>query len=138
MIQNPGIEQEFAYDFWLIYSGKNSKKIVSGTLAPILETVLNRKVAKGFNCYIPGKNKFENIIETAEKSKKAIIVLSPERSLRKWFRYEVEIALLKGPTNTLVVRSEQGPALKCLKPLDEILINRENPKEALDSIIRKL
>ena len=138
ILQNPNVEYHFEYDFWVVYSGLRSQRWVLNKLLPTAEK-LDRTVAFDIVCYIPGKNNFENIKQTAQKSRKVIIILGQEIDPNEFFRYEIEHALMKGPQDVLVCqfgpleKSERRLVTKfpCLEPLCKIQIHHAQPSEEL-------
>ena len=141
LLQVPSTVYHLEYDFWVVYSGLKSQEWVVNKLLPRAHE-LDKIIAIGIKCYLPGKARYKNIRETAQKSQKVIIVLGPERSPNELFRYEIEHALLKGPQDTQVCelsavelsRTGLTPRFSCLKPLSKITINPAKPNEELVAI----
>ena len=121
-------EVQYEYDFWLVYSGLESQRWIVDHTLPLLD----EKLTIDFNSYIPGKTDLENIVETANKAKKVIIVLGPESHPNELLRYEIEHALMKGPENALVCKilgEGEVPEFSCLRPLPTMCFKPTQPYE---------
>ena len=119
---------QYEYDFWLVYSGLESQRLIVDHMLPVID----EKLAIDLNSYVPGKTDLENIVETANKAKKVIIVLGPESHPNELLRYEIEHALMKGPGNALVCKILGGrdvPEFSCLRPLPTMCFEPTQPHE---------
>lgn len=118
---------------WVINSGPKSLTWASNALIPLTTMAT---ITFDDHDGLPGKTKADTLTEIAQECTKILIVLGAETSPNRWLRYQVEVALLKGPQNVLVCHldRQRSNSFDCLMPLRKLDINQMRTQKVVEEM----
>nr|XP_040567499.1 toll-like receptor 6 [Lepeophtheirus salmonis] len=91
-ISGAHIQSTFEYDAFVSYDSRDEKWIDKDLLPNVENNSSNMKLCVHTRDFIPGKSIAENIVESLEKSRACIVILSDSYLESKWCRFEYQLA----------------------------------------------
>ena len=120
----PSSKRTFRYDAFVVYNA-DDRQWVHGTLRPILEDDRGLRLCLHYRDFIPGRFVVDTIVESIDKSRKTILVLSPNFLKSDWCYFEYQMArqtlITEGRDVLILVKIGDLPTSKLSRTMARLL-----------------